>query len=125
MESRRKALLVCGIVSSLLYGAMIGVIRFEGYSLVSQVPSELTAIGAPTRTLWMWLGSAYTVLVAAFGWGVWQSAGQNRAVRIVGGLMLAYGSLGLLWPFAAMHSARCWRPAEARGATRCTSCSAA
>ena len=27
----------------------------------------------------------------------------NRAVRIVGGLMLAYGSLGLLWPFAAMH----------------------
>jgi len=103
MESRRKALLVCGIVSSLLYGAMIGVIRFEGYSLVSQVPSELTAIGAPTRTLWMWLGSAYTVLVAAFGWGVWQSAGRNRAVRIVGGLMLAYGSLGLLWPFAAMH----------------------
>jgi pimeloyl-ACP methyl ester carboxylesterase len=103
MESRRKALLVCGVVSSLLYGAMIGAIRFEGYSLVSQVPSELTAIGAPTRTLWMWLGSAYTVLVAAFGWGVWQSAGRNRAVRIVGGLMLAYGSLGLLWPFAAMH----------------------
>lgn len=102
-ESRRQALLVCGIVSSLLYGAMIGAIRFEGYSLVSQVPSELTAIGAPTRRLWMWLGSAYTVLVAAFGWGVWQSAGHNRAVRIVGGLMLAYGSLGLLWPFAAMH----------------------
>ena len=77
---------------------MISAIRFEGYSLVSQVPSELTAIGAPTRTLWMWLGSAYTVLVAAFGWGVWQSAGVNRAVRIVGGLMLAYGSLGLLSP---------------------------
>ena len=77
MESKRKALLVCGIVSSLLYGAMIGAIRFDGYSLVSQVPSELTAIGAPTRTLWMWLGSAYTVLVAAFGWGVWQSAGRT------------------------------------------------
>ena len=103
MESRRKALLVCGIVSSLLYAVMIWAIRFEGYSPVSQVPSELTAIGAPTRTLWMLLGSVYTVLVAAFGWGVWQSAGRNRAVRIVGGLMLAYGSLGLLWPFAAMH----------------------
>ena len=24
-------------------------------------------------------------------------------MRIVGGLLLAYGSLGLLWPFAAMH----------------------
>ena len=43
------------------------------------------------------------MLVAAFGVGVWRSAGGNRAVRIVGGLILAYASLGLLWPFAAMH----------------------
>jgi CubicO group peptidase (beta-lactamase class C family) len=99
----RKILLVCGIVSSLLYGAMIGAIRYEGYSLISQVPSELTAIGAPTRSLWMELGAVYTVLMAAFGLGVWKSAGQNRAVKIVGGLILAYASLGLLWPFAAMH----------------------
>ena len=102
-EARRKALLVCGIVSSLLYAAMIWTIRHEGYSLISQVPSELTSIGAPTRTLWMWLGSIYTALVAAFGWGVWSSRGRNRAVRVMGGLILAYGSLGLLWPFAAMH----------------------
>jgi uncharacterized protein DUF998 len=102
-EACRKALLVCGIVSSLLYGAMIGAIRFEGYSRMSQVPSELTAIGAPTRPLWMLLGAVYTVLVAAFGWGVWKTAGRSRALRLVGGLMLAYGSLGLLWPFAAMH----------------------
>ena len=99
----RKILLVCGILSSLLYGAMIGAIRYDGYSLVSQVPSELTAIGAPTRSLWMALGAVYTVLIAAFGLGVWKSAGNNRAVRIVGGLMLGYASLGLLWPFAAMH----------------------
>ena len=82
---------------------MISVIRYEGYSLVSQVPSELTAIGAPTRWLWMWLGSIYTALVAAFGWGVWKSAGQSRRIRIVGATILAYGSLGLLWPFAPMH----------------------
>jgi len=99
----RKALLICGVVSSLLYGAMIGTIRFEGYSRISQVPSELTAIGAPTRSLWMLLGAVYTVLVTAFGWGVWRSAGRSRALRIIGALMLAYGSLGLLWPFAAMH----------------------
>jgi hypothetical protein len=49
----RKALLVCGILSSLLYGAMIWTIASEGY---------------------------------------------------VGGLLIAYGSLGLLWPFAPMHS---------------------
>lgn len=99
----RRALLVCGIVSSLLYGAMIWGIRYEGYSLVSQVPSELTAVGAPTQWLWALLGSIYTLLVTGFGWGVWQSAGRSRTVRIVGGLMLAYGSLGLLWPFAPMH----------------------
>ena len=99
----RKILLICGIASSLLYGAMIWAIRYEGYSLVSQVPSELTAIGAPTERLWALLGAIYTLLVAAFGWGVWQSAGRHAAVRIVGGLILAYGSLGLLWPFAPMH----------------------
>jgi Protein of unknown function (DUF998) len=102
-EAWRRAFLACGIGSSLLYGAMIWAIRYEGYSLVSQVPSELTAIGAPTRWLWTLLGPIYTLLVIAFGWGVWQSAGRRRAVRIVGGLILAFGSLGLLWPFAPMH----------------------
>jgi hypothetical protein len=102
-EAARKVLLACGTVSSVLYAAMIWTIRYEGYSLISQVPSELTAIGAPTRTLWMWLGGLYTVLVAAFGFGVWKSAGRHRDVRIVGGVLLAYASLGLLWPFAAMH----------------------
>lgn len=43
------------------------------------------------------------MLVTAFGIGVYRSAGGNRAARIVGGLILAYASLGLLWPFAAMH----------------------
>ena len=102
-ESWRKALLICGILSSLLYGAMIGAIGSEGYSRLSQTPSELTAIGAPTRSLWMLLGAVYTVLVTAFGWGVWKSAGRDRALRIAGGLLVAYGSLGLLWPFAPMH----------------------
>ena len=102
-ETWRKALLVCGVASSLLYAVMIWGIRYEGYSPISQVPSELTAIGAPTRALWARLGWIYTVLVTAFGIGVWRSAGGNRAVRIIGGLILAYASLGLLWPFAAMH----------------------
>ena len=102
-ETWRKALLVCGVASSLLYALMIWGIRYEGYSLISQVPSELTAIGAPTQTLWARLGWIYTVLMTAFGIGVWKSAGGNHAVRIVGGLVLAHASLGLLWPFAPMH----------------------
>jgi len=42
-------------------------------------------------------------LTAAFGFGVWKSAGGNRCVRIAGAVLLAQASLGLLWPFAAMH----------------------
>ena len=99
----RKALLVCGIASSLLYAVMIWAIRYEGYNPISQVPSELTAIGAPTQRLWALLGSLYTLLVAAFGWGVWRSAGRNRSARIMAGVILTYASLGFLWPFAQMH----------------------
>jgi hypothetical protein len=102
-EIWRRALLLCGVASSVLYALMIWAIRYEGYNLMSQTPSELTAIGTPTRALWAQLGWIYTVLETAFGCGVWQSAGRNRAVRIAGGLILAHASLGLLWPFASMH----------------------
>ncbi len=99
----RKVLLVCGILSSLLYGAMIVAIRYEGYSLVSQTVSELTAIGAPTRPLWTLLGPVYDVLLVAFACGVWISAGGKRALRVVAGLLIALGMFGALWPFASMH----------------------
>ena len=102
-EKTRKTLLLCGIASSLLYGTMIWAIRYEGYNPMSQVPSELTAIGAPTQALWARLGWFYTVLMAAFGLGIWRSAGVFRGLRTVGGLILVYASLGFLWPFAAMH----------------------
>jgi hypothetical protein len=63
----RKVLIACGILSSLLYGTMITAIRYNGYSPISRAPSELTAIGALTRPLWMSLGTVYDVLVVAFG----------------------------------------------------------
>src|SRR5262245_54899297 len=75
--------LACGIASSVLYALMIWAIRYEGYSLISRVPSEPSAIGAPTRALWVQLGWIYTVLETSFGFGVWHSAGRNRALRIV------------------------------------------
>src|SRR5215203_1953205 len=57
----RKILLVCGIVSSLLYVAMNVFVpmRWEGYSSASQTVSELSAIGASTRPLWVPLGLAW------------------------------------------------------------------
>ena len=100
-----RLLLLCGILSSLLYAAMNVTVPlfYENYSSVSQTISELSAIGAPTRALWIVLGSFYTLLVTAFGWGVWTSAGANRKLRVVGAVMIAYGLSGILWFFAPMH----------------------
>jgi Protein of unknown function (DUF998) len=101
----RKAALVCGILSSLLYVAVniIVPMHWEGYNSASQIVSEFSAIGAPTRTLWMVLSTPYTLLMIAFAWGIWKSAGGNRPLRIAGGLLIVYGALGILWPFAPMH----------------------
>ena len=99
-ERWRRSLLTCGILASVLYVAMtlfVGLL-WEGYSVVSGVPSELSAIGAPTRLLWMWLGTVYAVLMVAFGWIVWKSAPPNRALRVVGALLMAHTVFGQFWP---------------------------
>jgi CubicO group peptidase (beta-lactamase class C family) len=96
----RTVLLACGVLASLLYAAMLVVVplRWEGYSSASQAVSELSAIGAPTRALWVALGRVYTSLAAAFGVGVWLSAGRSRALRVVGGVLIAQSVVGLFWP---------------------------
>jgi len=76
---------------------------WTGYSSVSQTVSELSAVGARTRTLWNWLCIPYTILITAFGWGVLNSARQNAPLHTAGALIIAYGALGLIWPFAPMH----------------------
>lgn len=54
--------------------------QWDGYSSASQTVSELSAIGAPTRQLWVLLGIVYTLLVTAFRWGFWGSARRNCAL---------------------------------------------
>jgi hypothetical protein len=104
-ESRPKVIinkifLTCGILSSLLYAAMniFVPMLFPGYSSVSQTVSELSAIDAPTRSLWVILSAMYTLLIAAFGWGILKSAKQNRPLRITGILIIIYAAIGLFWP---------------------------
>ena len=96
----RNLLLGCGIASSLFYVAMniTMPMLYAGYSILEQTVSELSAIGAPTRTLWVWLGVVYAMLVIAFGWGVWASAGRNRWLRVVAVLVIANATLSLYWP---------------------------
>src|SRR4030095_10835970 len=99
----RRSLLYCGVLASLLYIVMNIFIPplYEGYNWVTQTVSELSAVDAPTRPLWVPLGIAYTFLIAAFGWGVLQSADGNRMLRIAGVLMILHGILGLTW--SPMH----------------------
>lgn len=101
----RDAWLVCGVLSSLLYVVMNLVVpmQWPGYNPASQVVSELSAVGAPTRPLWVVLGISYTLLVTAFGWGVRMAAADDRRLRVAGILIVVYGALGVVWPFAPMH----------------------
>lgn len=96
----RKILLICGILSSLLYAGMniFVAMQYEGYNAASQTVSELSAIGSPTRPLWVSLAILYSLLMVAFGWGVWKSAGQNRRLRIAAGVMIINAVIGLFWP---------------------------
>jgi hypothetical membrane protein len=102
----RKALLICGVISSLLYvGAdLLAAVLYPGYhSFTSQAISELAAVGAPTKGLVDPLFIAYDILVIAFGVGVWRSAGRKRALRLVGGLLVGIGMVGLVaMPFTPM-----------------------
>lgn len=99
----QKFLLFSGVIASLLYIAMNVFIPplYEGYNWVTQTVSELSAVDAPTRPLWFVLGIVYTLLIAAFGWGVFRSAGQKRTLRLVGILLIINGLIGLTW--SPMH----------------------
>lgn len=102
----QKLLLLCGIVSSLLYAAtttIVAMLVWEGYDPIFQPVSELGAIGAPPQTLMIALGTVYSILVIAFGFGVWMSAHGKRTLRIVAGLLVGYGVVCLLAPLTPIH----------------------
>ena len=73
----QQILLFCGILAPLLY---FGIDRLagrliKGYSFTVQSMSELSAAGAPTRALVVWLTLVASLLLASFGVGVWRGAG--------------------------------------------------
>ncbi|HJQ65408.1 MAG TPA: DUF998 domain-containing protein [Gemmatimonadales bacterium] len=100
LTTLQQVLLGCGVFSALFYAAMNVVVplQWEGYSLAARVVSELSAIDAPTRPMWVALGVVYAVLAIAFGCGVWATARGNRPMRVVGSLIVVNTVLGFLWP---------------------------
>src|SRR5512142_932040 len=92
-----QALLVAGVLSSLLYVAtdLAAAMRYPGYSIVDQAISELSAIGAPTSRLWAAMSPIYGILILAFGVGVLRAARDNRALRVTGALLVAFAVSGV------------------------------
>ena len=94
-------LLICGILSSLLYvcGDILAAMWYPGYSYIDQSISQLSAIGAPTRPFVGTILAVWDALVIAFGIGVWASAGRKRSLRVTGMLLVIVGALGLVGQF--------------------------
>jgi hypothetical protein len=90
-------LLSCGIFAPLVYfgtDLLAGKMN-KDYSFSAQSMSELGAAGSPTRSLVVALTLAASVLMIAFGIGVWQAAGPAILARIVAGLILGNAAAGL------------------------------
>lgn len=100
-----KVLLACGVLHSLLYvvvNDLVAATLYDGYSRMTQAVSELSAVGAPTQALITAMVPVFTVLLIAFGVGVWKSAQGKRAPRVAGALLVAHGATAPLWLFAPM-----------------------
>lgn len=97
----KRALLVCGIISSLVYIGtdLLAASQWAGYSLFSQTVSELAAIDSPTRPLVVPLWLVYSLLVYAFGVGVWGSATHKRALRWTAVGLIGKELLGVIVSF--------------------------
>jgi hypothetical membrane protein len=100
-----RALLVCGIIAALIYIAtdLIAAMLYQGYSYADQTISELSAIGAPTRQIWIAMSFLFNPLLVAFGIGVRKAAGDKRRLRITGILLAVWGALGFVWLLFPMH----------------------
>ena len=101
-----KFLLICGILSSLLYciADILGGTIWVGYNFTSQYVSELLAINSPSRTLVFPLFIVDNFLVIAFGFGVWISAQKKLLIQIIGYLLIGIGIIGLITTiFFPMH----------------------
>jgi hypothetical protein len=97
---QRKILLICGILSSVLYVVtdLLTSWWYKGYSLLDQNYSELLATGAPTRPSMLLVSFMYNLLVAVFAVGVWTTASPKRTAHITGAAMLGYAVLSMITP---------------------------
>ena len=101
MKLSLKFLLICGCISTLIYIAtdiLSGLIT-PGYSFNSQTVSELSAIGAPTKSLWIIMTFIYNPLLILFSFGIFQIT-KNKILSFC---LAAIGILGFVWLLFPMN----------------------
>ncbi|MDO9679667.1 MAG: DUF998 domain-containing protein [Bacteroidales bacterium] len=102
----KNSLLICGIISTILYviATILGALKWPEYDSFAQSVSELIAVNAPSAPLVIPLFLIYSLLVFAFGIGVWLSADNKKSLRIVAVLIIAKEVFGVIATlFAPMH----------------------
>jgi hypothetical protein len=72
--------------------------QYPGYDIASQTVSELSAIQAPSRQVWVWLGVFFSLFYIAFGLGIFFSAFESRSLRIVAVVIIFDAVFGMFWP---------------------------
>jgi hypothetical protein len=100
-----RLLLVCGVAVAVLQVSadVIAALSYHGYSYANQAVSELSAIGAPTRSFLTVVGFFYQALVLAFAVGVWKMADGKRSLRITAGLLGLFALNAFVWTFFPMQ----------------------
>ena len=98
--SLKRLLLICGILSSLLYVStdLLASWCYKGYSIIDQNYSELLATGAPTRAPMLLVSAVYNILVAAFAIGVRKFAFPKRTAHFAGAMIVGYAILSMVTP---------------------------
>ena len=71
---------------------------YPGYDWQSQTVSELSAIDAPTRPLWVSFAIIFSLLNLAFAGGVWLASEGKKTLRITAWLLLLNAVIGFVWP---------------------------
>lgn len=102
-----RFLLFCGILGAALFVGMDWIASFRlypGYDFTAQQVSELSAIGAPSRPIWIVMSIPQAALSIAFAWGVWRASAGRFNLNLIAMLMALFSLLSFLWALIApMH----------------------
>jgi hypothetical protein len=105
--SATDVLVTCGVVYAVSYALVNDAIAaplYGGYSWLDQAVSELSAEGAPTRTLLVAMAPVWSALLIAFGIGIWRAATTKRWLRWLGAVIAIHGLWSLAWIWFPMSS---------------------